>query len=961
MSVSKLFNFFVLFLFVSACSKTETVYKMVEADKDRSKISEVIAAQTDQIIKDEMVGKAILNRQNTSLSKINQDLIKAMDGHTSLYQFSGPYKILVIPVQFKDVKLKDPEFYSSGKSQEYLFGSHPHSMSSYYSHASLGRLKLEGEVGPIITVDKNLADYGEAVSGATDKNAKGLVVDALNKLKKINEDSAWWSEFDKWDTSDYDNDKNFHEPDGFIDAVVLVYAGKSQASCQRSFDTDGKRPASADVPAGPRQAPTVECFNRIWPHRWAISLSKDEPDYSRLGPVVEGQQRDSSNGLKISDEVFALDYNMQSEYSDLSTFIHEFGHSLTLPDVYSSGEDNSTGSWEVMSQNASVFAQEMSTYSKLSLGWISPKIIKQGEKTSAYLGHYNYVTALQREGKFEDFLNEKNENLLSSVPEFNEDVYRSIVVLTDPTLEPKKVVDLKPENGSFLLYSGKFDKSKKSVKLKLKIDQEHSVVSFDTFYHIETETNFKGKEEQIKVVTDYDLGSIIVNGEILEEFRLVSGDNNFDTLAEENPLCLVNRTLELRTQKNNSSLSDEEKKEFETNLELCQKPVWTQKSYDLKAFLGKEIEFEIRYKTDDGYTETGILVDNIKFGDELINFEGPRNNLVVSDFKLIKDGKEDLIYNQFYLMEYRSPQENYKDSKGDKLSYNMDNNIDEGVQSFFMRGEEPSRNRFRMVTYDYKPGVLVWYFNSKYDRNANDAASQEGKGYLLVLNSKIQEVKIPGIFQEDKWFDQSGVYRDQDKDEEFKSFLKEQRDQFGCIAYSEYFTYMNGVAPNCFDPNEKDYLKNVLFDSKPLRYRRERFNEYLPYEQEGFVQIDHSFRNYAGMRTGLSTFSPVSNQDYRPFNVYKEKDGKMILDEELTANAPVYKNIASFDDKENQLASNKKFWGDSVVVEKKGFAFKVASPSTRAVNKYSKEVSADQNDNYYRRPLAKVYFNWSAL
>ena len=40
---------------------------------------------------------------------------------------------------------------------------------------------------------------------------------------------------------------------------------------------------------------------------------------------------------------------MQSEYTEVSTFIHEFGHSLGLPDVYAGSTNNSTGSWTAMS------------------------------------------------------------------------------------------------------------------------------------------------------------------------------------------------------------------------------------------------------------------------------------------------------------------------------------------------------------------------------------------------------------------------------------------------------------------------------------------------------------------------------------------------------------------------------------------------------------------------------------
>ena len=308
-----------------------------------------------------------------------------MQGHTQLYTFKGQYKVMVIPVQFSDTPFVNPQFFeknAAGKipAQEYLFGDHPLSMTEYYRHASMGKLHVQGEVMPAVTVPGTLARYGEAIEGASDKDARRLVVDALQQVKAQRPDPRWWSQFDQWDLQDYDGDQHFYEPDGFVDAVVLIYAGKSQASCQRDFDPEVKRPPSAEVPAGPRHDATVECFNRIWPHRWSISIASDDPLHSTEGPLVEGERRPSMNGLKINEELFALDYNMQSEFSDRSTFMHEFGHSLTLPDIYAKAGDNSVGNWELMAGNAGDSPQELSTFSKLSLGGWPLKSLLQAKR-----------------------------------------------------------------------------------------------------------------------------------------------------------------------------------------------------------------------------------------------------------------------------------------------------------------------------------------------------------------------------------------------------------------------------------------------------------------------------------------------------------------------------------------------------------------------------------------------------
>lgn len=81
-------------------------------------------------------------------------------------------------------------------------------------------------------------------------------------------------------------------------------------------------------------------------------------------------------GVELKEGLWVYDYNMQSEYTEVSTFIHEFGHSIELPDVYARQTSNSTASWEVMSSTASPVPQEMSIWSRMVLGWAKPCVIE---------------------------------------------------------------------------------------------------------------------------------------------------------------------------------------------------------------------------------------------------------------------------------------------------------------------------------------------------------------------------------------------------------------------------------------------------------------------------------------------------------------------------------------------------------------------------------------------------------
>lgn len=938
-----------------------------QLERNSARMSSAQQAEQLQYLR-KLEEKAYAKRTARSLGSRNSEaLAEAMDGHTKIYPFEGKYRILVIPVQFQDKKFDNPAFFETdamGKSQaqNYLFGNDEKTLTSYYKHASFGKLKLHGVVAPIVTVDENLVYYGEAISGSSDARARQLVIDSLRKLKGQQTDPAWWDQFDHWDLNDYDRDSHFHEPDGFIDAVVLIYAGKSQASCQRSFDPDGSRPASVDVPEGPQHDSAVECFNRIWPHRWSIAVSEDDPEYTEQGPTVEGQSRPSMNGLKIHDGLFALDYNMQSEYSDRSTFMHEFGHSLSLPDVYSSGRSNSTGNWELMSSNARLQAQEFSSFSKVSLGWLKPKIVRQGEKTSAYLGHYNFVSPLQRDrpelyqGPAMHNGADGVESIVSHVPGFGEPVYRSIAVLTNPSRVTVPVFTPNEISGDSSVYSGRFDGASRSFKTTLKVpDVGNAVLSFDTLYHIETETNFWSSslnDLAVKVTVDYDLGKILINGKKVEEIRTISGDTDFDTLAEENKNCEAHRVLELRERRIRGSITPTEKQELLEKAKVCQQPVWTQKSYDLSHLRGKEVELEVALVTDAGYTEMGIVLDNIRLGDELIDFE--YNLPDPGDWTFLRDGSYEEFHNQYYLFEYRDPLVDYS-LLGKQVSYNMDANINNNTQSMFM-GAGTALDRFRLITQDYQPGVLVWYYNSRFGRNSNDATAQGGKGYLLVLNSKVKEVPLPGILGDASLFDRDGRYNPLSVD--YVQLVRSQRAEFTCFGYTEYSLYLNGVEPECGAFPYKDYLGNLKFDGKNLIYRRENFNEVLPIHQYTNFGVGVPMSRDAYSRTGLSTFRAQTAGAFSPFKVYRASYDRMVLDKELTKEAKSFAPISSFSDAENALSEVAEFAGDSVVVEKKGFEFEVFEPAERVLEQYKLHKYPSKNSHFFRRPRAKLYFNW---
>ncbi len=402
-----------------------------------------------------------------SLARKNLSQLLAGNG-AGITPMVGDYEALVIPVQFEDLPFQDLEFFTKGflnrpdlsRADVYLFGSDDASderrterltLTTYFRHASLGRFNLYGTVFPPVTVPEPRAYYGAASEASgPDMQAQNLVVDAIDEVKKavdrdanIVDKKAWWARFDRWDPIDFDQDGIYNEPDGFVDSIMVIYAGNSQASCQAIYDP------LPDNASETLRAKAGECFERLWPHRSGITTVMPIQ-----GPLVNGVRREPL-GQRINNTIHAYDYNMQSEYSDLATYAHEFLHSLAMPDVYALSGGNSASLWNLMAEIGETQPQELSSFEKILAGWLTPHVVRQGEDTSLYLGTSNLVTRQQRNQVSAQIpyagpsvapdaspADEPAADILSIIPNGQEAVYRAVVVVPEPEL------DAPDENGN---------------------------------------------------------------------------------------------------------------------------------------------------------------------------------------------------------------------------------------------------------------------------------------------------------------------------------------------------------------------------------------------------------------------------------------------------------------------------------------------------------------------------------
>ncbi|MFF7245820.1 immune inhibitor A domain-containing protein [Embleya sp. NPDC008237] len=230
-----------------------------------------------------------------------------------------------------------------------------YTMKNMYEEMSGGKYTVSGTATSWIKVPHSEAWYGAGRCGKREQDMGGhpnnpggaetLATDAVNELAR-SQPNFPWADYDKEDTGDADGDGNTQEPDGVVDHLVLVHSGKDKS-------TGGG----------------AEGSYAIWAHSSAVAG----------GYTVPGTR------LKVAN------YIVQPEDSGVGVFAHEYGHDLGLPDLYDNfssvpGGASDVNFWDLMangSHSGPLFQSmpaHMSAWSKYTLGWLTPEVLKVGDR-----------------------------------------------------------------------------------------------------------------------------------------------------------------------------------------------------------------------------------------------------------------------------------------------------------------------------------------------------------------------------------------------------------------------------------------------------------------------------------------------------------------------------------------------------------------------------------------------------
>ncbi|MFV8817484.1 immune inhibitor A domain-containing protein [Haliea sp. E17] len=849
-----------------------------------------------------------------------------------------PHKLLILPVSFADKGFDrfagDPQQDAKNQSwfEELLFGGgtgnpQAKTLSHYYRHQSRGRYNVTGDILPVVQLDRPLHFYGRPVQSSdgiwrNDINSDDVVVDALKVAYRDYPDFPW-RDYDQWDPLDFDDDGNRDEPDGYIDHFVVIVAGKGQSDCQGLYKLDEK--LNVQSPADAFESLSDEekaCADRIWPHRSSLLYNLDS------GPEIAGV-RNVRGGIEVGDGLWLLDFNMQSEYTDVSTFIHEFGHSLGLPDIYARQTNNSTGSWDAMSSTRSPVPQEMSAWSRMVLGWMQPCIVKPprfgGEKSGS--------------------IELKVMNQWNGVDSGGGAACDAAMVILPPKYRDLHLGPLQAGNARQAAYTGQGNDMNRSLSRRFDLSGVPSgqalQLSMDLWFRIEAEWDYLyveaarvGEPYRRLLPTDKegvdDRHSVMPsqkghegNG-YLPGFTGLSGDMDGDGKVENAAGCDPGRERKLAE----DSIGD-------SSVDPCKNAQWVHATFDLEEFRGAPVDIRITYFTDGAAVEDGALVDNIALPalDYLETFEEP----AITDWKntgfTLSGGNHHLTVPQYYLLEYRDPYADFA------AVANYDAVLGDPIFKFYPDPE----HGMSAVTANYRPGVLMWYYNGAYLWSQNDPAQfGPGNGYLLVVDAIPQEFNVPVLPA--KYFQERDGWTWWELDDSAQPLLESAFIDVMCYErrpdyYSSDVSAEGRKSCGKWLVDGKPPVEQVAWQGHKLMYGYTIENEYLPGPEKDALfsaSTYYDLRIRDGktqyrlydrrLRSDHAADAPFSLQPFpRGLEIYRPVGGEMQVRESTTFDA-----VSSFSDQhpERYLNPHLPFGGAAVPTD--GFSFELAAPGENA-------------------------------
>jgi len=314
-------------------SKGNFVYAGLDADEQL--VPTEFKVGRDEASMEQPIKHLVFSKQQIQTQREKYYNYPQSKANPSPFPSSGTNNVLVILVDFPDLPATlTPGDFDNLMNQPGFNGTG--SFRDYYLDMSYNNLTLESTVVPWVRMSENLSYYGSNDEFGYDLRPHVMVREAIDSL-----------EANGFDFSPYDNDG-----DGYVDEVIVTHAGYGE-----------EFPGTSEA--------------TIWSHAYHLADLVVEYD----GVMID-------NYLAVPE----LYGNSGSEINIVGTVVHEFSHSLGIPDLYDIDFDGSGGHafdlnfWDLMavgSWNDDGYSPAgINAWLKSYMGWLN---ITQIDTTGTFL------------------------------------------------------------------------------------------------------------------------------------------------------------------------------------------------------------------------------------------------------------------------------------------------------------------------------------------------------------------------------------------------------------------------------------------------------------------------------------------------------------------------------------------------------------------------------------------------
>ncbi len=459
--------------------------------------------------------------------------------------------------------------------------------------------------------------YGTALIGALGGvGSLQAIDDACGPTGKAVYDAAHIAD-PEIDYSDYDTDK-----DGVVDFFMMIFVGRGASQT------------------------SVPSYDNIWPHSSSLENAYVDPVTGLKGYISDDQLKDlRGRKLYYKDDSYTqmttkktrfpvyvrvgpYNVNPETAIERASVISHEYGHSLGLPDFYSTGSRSTYGDWNLMATDKS---QHMDVFAKQEMGWLVPRVLDRGD----------YLIRRWRDSKINthriDWRTPGGRPYRLTGPRVDNGEAYVVRLPARHVIDPSKVRTSASPTHVWWSGSGR--------RFGCPPAEGHNL----DIYLPELEDVAPGTPVKVtfksywKIKWDDDYGFVLYTTDRGETYHSLPSEKGYTTPAARNPGEDHCQTLYGNGITGTSGSYQQSTQEVDRVAARYPDGPFLDDSYDLSAAAGQDTVLRFSYTTDAGSTKLGWFIDNLKVtaGDEVIFASKFENN---SQYSRIYNGacKDDL-------------------------------------------------------------------------------------------------------------------------------------------------------------------------------------------------------------------------------------------------------------------------------------------------------------------------------